>query len=140
MSEAEIQDKIRAIVGAHPCVVLFRNNVGTSFLQDGSAIRYGLAEGSTDLVGWLRPAGTFVGIEVKTAKGRASAKQKAFVKLGEMSGCAIGFARSVDDALKIVESALDRVAEISPEYRAQIEAARKEFYERRLPQLTGGKR
>src|SRR3974377_1211116 len=77
-------------------VRLFRNNVGT--LQDmrGNYVHYGLAVGSSDLIGWRthvivpRDVGSevaiFTAIECKTRKGLVTPAQAAVIKTGTQAG------------------------------------------------------
>lgn len=61
---------------------LFRNNVGLFYTKTGELTRCGLAEGSSDLIGWMVSDGLaiFSAVEVKASK-RSSVKdkQKKFV-------------------------------------------------------------
>lgn len=98
MSEGKIQDAIRCAMDAHPDVVLWRNNVGIADHAGRGRVRYGLAPGSADLVGILAPSGRFLAFEVKTAKGRASQEQSAFLDLVRSRGGFAAIVRSVDDA------------------------------------------
>lgn len=74
-------------------------------LLDGRWIRYGLGEGSSDLVGLIKPSGRFFAIEVKTATGRPTAKQVAWMKLVESYGGVAELCRSVQDALVVYRKA-----------------------------------
>ncbi len=81
-----------------PCRV-FRNNNG---FDEGRQIKYGLGKGSPDLVGFTR-TGQFLGVEVKTLKGRVSPEQKVWIALiTEFGGLAIVI-RSVAEAEALVE-------------------------------------
>ncbi len=106
---------------------LFRNNVGLAYTGDvkqhvdGSVnifnarpIKFGLCPGSSDLIGWTmieitpemvgRRVAIFTAIEVKSATGRASKTQKNFIKAVHRCGGIAGVARSLDDAVNVVES------------------------------------
>lgn len=52
MTEAQVQAEVMRACGSHPQVRLFRNSVGGAKLADGRFLRYGLAPGSADLIGW----------------------------------------------------------------------------------------
>lgn len=93
-------DSIRAAVCAVDGVRVWRNNVGVDTMR---GIRYGLGVGSPDLVGiaW----GRFVGLEVKTPTGRVSKEQTMWLDMVRRFGGVAGVARSVEDALAIVEEA-----------------------------------
>lgn len=93
-------DSIRAALCAVEGVRVWRNNVGVDTMR---GIRYGLGIGSPDLVGiaW----GRFVGLEVKTVTGRVSKEQTMWLDMVRRFGGVAGVARSVEDALAIVEEA-----------------------------------
>lgn len=93
-------DSIRAALCAVEGVRVWRNNVGVDTMR---GIRYGLGVGSPDLVGiaW----GRFVGLEVKTPTGRVSKEQTMWLDMVRRFGGVAGVARSVDDAIAIVEEA-----------------------------------
>ena len=102
MSETQIQQAIRIALGDEPDLVLWRNSTGQTEEwnpNDGSsrALRYGLAVGSADLVGILRP-GRFFALEVKTAKGRVRPKQETWLALVRRMGGFAAVVRSVDEA------------------------------------------
>ena len=109
-AETALQNYIRLAVGSRPDVRLFRNAVG---FDNERKVRYGLAPGSPDLVGWKTVTITkdmvgkriaqFLGIEVKTADGRVELEQAAFIEALQKAGGLGGFARSVDQAKEIVE-------------------------------------
>lgn len=100
MSERHLMDSIRAALCAVDGVRVWRNNVGVDTMR---GIRYGLGVGSPDLVGiaW----GRFVGLEVKTPTGRVSKEQTMWLDMVRRFGGVAGVARSVEDAIAIVEEA-----------------------------------
>jgi hypothetical protein len=49
-TETEIQQQIRELSTGN--VRLFRNNNGVAKMKDGSVVRYGLGNGTSDLIGW----------------------------------------------------------------------------------------
>ena len=112
--ETKIQQEIRLSLGTRDDVRLFRNQVGQ--LPDprtGRPVQFGLARGSADLVGWKtievtpdmvgQRLAVFTSIEVKTPGGRPTPYQKAWLRAVDNAGGIAGIARSVDDALRIVE-------------------------------------
>lgn len=112
--ETKIQQEIRLGLGTRDDVRLFRNQVGQ--LPDprtGRPVQFGLAKGSADLVGWKtievtpdmvgQRLAVFTSIEVKTPTGRPTTYQKSWLAAVEKAGGIAGIARSVDDALQIVE-------------------------------------
>lgn len=111
MTESDAQSLIRQQVGNGP-VRLFRNNVGATRDARGRLIRYGLAKGSADLIGWLTRKITqddvgetiaqFVSIEVKSSSGKPRPDQIAWQDAVNQAGGRAGIARSVEDAVKII--------------------------------------
>lgn len=115
-SEKQIQSEIHT--GLIGDTHLFRNNVGTATTSTGSVIKFGLCPGSSDLIGWTtieitpemigRRIAVFTAIEVKSATGRASDKQKKFIKRIHDCGGIAGVARSLDDAVNVVDEFKNR--------------------------------
>lgn len=111
-SEKRIQDEIRIALSEYGCV--FRTNAG-EFWQGKLVYSKefkqrvlinlrrvdGLPIGFSDLI-WLGD-GEVAFIETKTNKGKPTPEQKNFLELMEQSGFKSGIARSVQDALKIIE-------------------------------------
>lgn len=113
-SEAALQATIRRELGSLPDVRVWRNNVGSLKDATGRPVRFGLAEGSSDLVAIVAPHGRMVAIECKhpgwtAAKrgGRADheAKQRKFLDIVRAFGGVAGFATSLEDALALVDEA-----------------------------------
>jgi hypothetical protein len=107
-SESVVQNEVRAFLGAHPDrVVLWRNNVGVANhfdVKSGriSKVVYGLAPGSSDLIG-ITCEGQFVALELKREKGgKEEDDQKMFIALVQKLGGRAGFVRSVADAKRIL--------------------------------------
>jgi hypothetical protein len=111
MTESDIQSLIRQQVGNGP-VRLFRNNVGATKTVDGRLVRFGLAKGSADLIGWVSREITpedvgeniaqFVSIEVKSPTGKPRPDQITWQNIVNQAGGLAGIARSVEDAEKII--------------------------------------
>lgn len=131
-TEQDIQAKIRLHLGQRPDLRLFRNNVGEGWqgqsrrLPDGSVllvnprrIQFGLHTGSPDLVGLRqititpemvgRSVAVFVGIEVKSKRGKPSDEQAPFLAMLQAFGALAGVARSAEDAERII--VMDRIAQ-----------------------------
>jgi hypothetical protein len=117
--ETDLQQRIRLALGTRPDVRAFRNQVGS--LPDprtGRLVTFGLARGSADLIGWctitVTPAmvGTrlaiFTSIEVKTPTGRVRPEQQAWLETVQQVGGIAIVARSVSDALAVLEQPLHR--------------------------------
>lgn len=111
MSEQRIQQEIRIALGNGP-VRLWRNNTGCLFDRSGRPVRFGLAPGSSDLIGLrtitVRPQdvgrelAVFAAVEVKDARGRPTQEQLKFLDTVNRMGGLGGIARSVDEARRIL--------------------------------------
>lgn len=101
MTEQDIQNKIRAALS--PYAVVFRANVGKVRTADGRYFDTGLPKGYSDLHGFRKSDGRMFFIEVKTPTGRLRPEQEKFIKTVKKNGAIAGVARSVDDAIKIIE-------------------------------------
>lgn len=97
--ETILQNKIRVALCKKGCLV-FRCNVGNFYTKYGQEIKVG-TKGHSDLYG-IKPGGISFFIEVKTPIGSARPEQLNFIKAVKNKGALAGFARSVEDALKIV--------------------------------------
>lgn len=80
---------------------VFRSNVGLFYTQDFRLIRIG-TPGFSDLHGHT-PDGRAFYIETKTLTGRASEQQKIFLEQMRKSGAIAGQARSVEEAIRLIE-------------------------------------
>jgi hypothetical protein len=113
-AETDIQQRIRLALGTRSDLRLFRNNTGT--LPDprtGRPVQFGLARGSADLIGWrtitITPemvgqrVAIFTSIEVKTTSGRTTPAQQAWLGTVRGAGGIAGVARSVSDAVRIMD-------------------------------------
>lgn len=109
MTETTIMRQIQIAVsriGAR----LFRNNTGMVRQTDGRIVRFGLAVGSSDLIGFktvdITPEmvghtiAIFTAVEVKTPKGRITPAQQAFLVAVQSAGGIGIVARSVEEALE----------------------------------------
>lgn len=102
MTEAQLQDAIRLALGRDPSVTLWRNNIGHALMAHGGRVTFGVGgPGGADLIGILR--GRFIALEVKTQTGRQSVEQQRFQSLVESKGGIYLLARSVDEAVAMVE-------------------------------------
>ena len=72
-------------------------------MHQGRMVHFGLCKGSADLIGFHIGTGRFIAIELKTATGRASREQRAFIDLVNRSGGAAIIARSVEETEEFVE-------------------------------------
>ena len=84
---------------------VWRNSTGMLEDRFGTKVRFGLAVGSPDLVGLVRPGGRFVGLEVKTADGRVSDDQQRFLEIIRKGGGFACVVRSVQEACSAIDRA-----------------------------------
>lgn len=97
--ETSIQNKIRVALCEAGCTV-HRCNTGLFYTRDGRRVTVGEV-GHSDLYGHTAEGKAFY-LEIKTPIGQASDDQKRFVAAMKSSGAIAGFARSIEEALKIV--------------------------------------
>ena len=97
--ETGIQNKARVELSKKGCKV-FRCTVGNFYTKWGQEIKIGQV-GHSDVYG-VKPGGRAFFIEMKTPIGTASDEQKNFIKIMQEMGALAGFARSPEEALKIV--------------------------------------
>jgi len=113
VTEQQIQQQIRLQCSRGP-VRLWRNNTGTLRDQHGRPVSFGLAKGSSDLIGYRTVTVTpemvgttvavFCSIEVKTATGRLRPEQRQWLEVVRAAGGCAGVARSVEDAEALLAS------------------------------------
>lgn len=78
----------------------WRNNTGALPDRQGRIVRYGLCNGSSDIVG-LAPDGIFFAVEVKTATGKPTTEQLTFIAAIRRQGGRAGVARSPEEAVSL---------------------------------------
>ena len=108
MTETEILRQIQGL--SRGKIRLFRNNVG---FDAANRVKYGLAPGSSDLIGWKtititphhvgREIAIFTAIEVKKPGGRISPEQKNFVDYVDECGGLSGICFSVEEAIELLK-------------------------------------
>lgn len=113
-SEGNIMRRIMLALGKRPDVRLFRNNVGVAVFPDGSRVAYGLAPGSSDIIGWKsvevsrdmvgQRLAVFVAVEVKGERGRLTEHQLRFIDTVRQFGGIAGVATSPEEALKLLNN------------------------------------
>lgn len=104
MKEKHIQQEIRRALGIVEGLVLWRNNCG--YWHDGKrGIRYGLAEGSSDLVGICD--GRFFALEVKRPGEKPTEDQRKWMNVVRMHGGFATVVTSAEEALLAVERCRD---------------------------------
>ena len=99
-TESLIQNQIRVGLSKAGHAV-FRINVGKVKMQNGRWFETGAPKGFPDLFGF-RPDGKIFFIEVKNETGRVRPEQKIFIEQMQKRGALAGVARSVEDAMEIV--------------------------------------
>lgn len=89
---------------------LFRNNQGLAIHKSATgksyAVEYGIprGKGGGDLLGWCRGTARFASIEIKVGRDKSSPAQLKWALAVRAAGGVAGEARSVEDALAILES------------------------------------
>ena len=111
MTEQQTQQAIRLALSKGP-TRLWRNNTGMLRDQQGRPVRFGLCEGSADLIGYTTVEVTpdmvgqrlavFTAVEVKAERGRPTPQQQAFLSHIQAAGGRAGIARSIEDAERII--------------------------------------
>lgn len=100
-SEHDIQNTIRLELSRRG-ILCFRANVGKVRMADGRWFDTGLPKGFSDLFGF-RADGRIFFIEVKNKTGRVRSEQKRFLEKMRQCGALAGVARSVEEALDIID-------------------------------------
>lgn len=119
--ETDYVNAIREAVARMDDVRLFRNNTGVLRDRGGAYVRYGLAEGSADLIGCVSvmanvvraslpaPSMTsfrvarFLAIEVKQPGKKPTEHQSRWLDMMQEQGAIVGVAVHVEDAVQIIE-------------------------------------
>ena len=99
-TESLIQNQIRVAI-SQAGHMIFRANVGKVRISDGRVFDTGLPKGFPDLFGF-RPDGRIFFIEVKNETGKLRPEQEKFIEQMKKRGALVGVARSVEDAMRIV--------------------------------------
>lgn len=103
--EHEIQKEIMVALSQHKCSV-FRTNVGKVQTIDHRWFDTGLPQGFPDLMGFRWVDNQFFCIEVKSKTGKPRPDQVRFHEFLQSHNVIHGIARSVQDALMIVDGGL----------------------------------
>lgn len=102
MTEQDIQNLIR--VALTPIAKVFRINTGKVKTHDGRFFSSGTPKGYSDLSGYRLSDGKAFFIEVKTPTGKLRPDQEHFLKQMSQYPVITGVARSVEDAIDIIEN------------------------------------
>lgn len=111
MKELEIQKRIMLALSQEGCTV-WRNatarawvgrlkgytSAGDAVISDAKQLLFGLAEGSSDLVG-ITPCGRFLAVEVKSREGGERDNQERFRRAVNRAGGIAYIARSPEEAV-----------------------------------------
>ena len=97
LTEADLMRQIMVALSADGHFVA-RANVGLFFTADGRPVKTGLPKGFSDLFGHRASDARALYLEVKTATGRASKEQLAFIAAMQKRGALAAIVRSVEDA------------------------------------------
>lgn len=101
--ENEIQRDILLWLGSQPDLRVWRQNSGAMRNPAGRLVQFGVP-GQPDIMGLLLPSGRMLGVEVKSATGRQSEKQRVFQVMMERFGGLYVLARSVIDVQQAVHA------------------------------------
>ena len=98
-----------------------RTSLGHVVIEDPQRVKYGLKKGSSDLIGIYqieitpemvgKKIGIFTAIEIKTEKGVVSKEQKDFINTITKLGGIAGTARSVEDAVGLINDYLKKITQ-----------------------------
>lgn len=112
-SESQILREVMLALGSRPDVRIWRNNTGVALTKDGRRIKFGLARGSSDLIGLKtetvtegmvgRRVGVFTAVELKSEDGRLSPQQERFIECVRRFGGRAITARSLEEVEKLLE-------------------------------------
>ena len=100
-SEQQIQNEI-LLAASNAGHRLWRANAGKIQTVHGGWIKL-FPKGFPDTVGYRKGDGKFIAIEVKTPKGKLRPEQEKFKEFAETQPIIYGIARSVEEALEIIE-------------------------------------
>lgn len=98
-----------------------RTSLGHVVIENPQRVKYGLKKGSSDLIGIYqieitpemvgKKIGIFTAIEIKTEKGVVSKEQKDFINTINKLGGIAGTARSVEDAVGLINDYLKKITQ-----------------------------
>lgn len=124
--EKDVKAEILLSLSREPTIRLFNQPQGIAYvgrvvekrqgilvLADWRVVTFGMAPGSSDLIGWVETEVTeemigdviarFAAIEVKQKLGRVTPGQANFLRVAKEAGAIAGVARSVDEAWSLIE-------------------------------------
>lgn len=104
MSETRLVYSILDALAKEPGVVAWRNNTGQARIH-GSHVRYGLGNGSADIIAIVGPRGRFLALECKLEKEKQRQAQIEWQLEVEFMGGKYVVVRSVAEARAAVKAA-----------------------------------
>ena len=104
MGESDLLTAIRLEAPKYGCT-LMRNNVGCLKDITGRTVKFGLAVGSSDLIGWTlcNDAAVFTAVEVKMRGKKPTREQAAFIAAVKQAGGIACVAYSINDLKNAIE-------------------------------------
>lgn len=103
MTEKDIQTDIMNMLWTHPRVAhCWVTTTGTMKSSRGKFYKIGYP-GISDIIGQMKGSGKLLAIEVKTDIGKLSDEQAEFLDIVTKAGGVAGVARSVPEAIEILE-------------------------------------
>ena len=100
-SEQDILSLIRLALSERG-IISWRNNTGALKDKDGRLIRYGLCQGSSDIIG-IMPDGRFLAIEVKKPGKKPTPEQLNFIEAIRRHGGVAGVVHSPEELEGLLE-------------------------------------
>lgn len=111
MIESDLMHAIQLDLSRADCR-LFRNNTGVLRDVRGKHVKFGLAIGSSDLIGWrtitIMPKdvgnelAVFAAVECKSPAGQVTERQQAFINTVVTAGGIAGVVRSINEARRLL--------------------------------------
>lgn len=101
-SEQQIQNEI-LLAASNEGHRLWRANAGKIRTSHGAWVKL-FPKGFPDTVGYRKGDGKFLAIEIKNANGKLRPEQLKFAKFATEQPIIYGIARSVDEALELIET------------------------------------
>ena len=89
-------------LNALPGVWASRNLTGDGFARAGHPIKFGLGNGSADIVGCAGPSGRMFALEVKRRGKKQTSEQRAWAERMRRLGAAVYVVHSIDEAIAAV--------------------------------------
>lgn len=108
LTETDLVHACLAALNRLPRCQFWRNNTGMLRDANGRPVQFGLAVGSSDLIGCV--AGRFVAIEVKMPGKEPRPSQEAWMHVVVMAGGHAAWVTSVDDACAFANRIREEVA------------------------------